>query len=97
MRAARTGVVCVDRLGTPSFASRPRFDVLSQPEPDSAPAQIHYRLREVLVAPEVGAHTVVMGQPENLRDLCGSDEVFGPHPRVHTGSLRKLTNQGAER
>jgi hypothetical protein len=85
-----------ERRGSgPTSTSNPSLDVLSEPEANSALAEVYNRPWKVCIPPEVRRDAVVVRETQHRRDLGGPNEVFRIDPRRHHRSLGKLTVSGA--
>jgi hypothetical protein len=65
---------------------------MAHPEPGPPFSEVDYRPRHVSVATLIRAHTISVGEAEDLCYLLSIDEIAGVHVRRHTTSLRELTS-----
>jgi hypothetical protein len=76
---------------SPATSCLPQLDVLSQPQEWPLRSKIHDRPRHVGVPPLVQAHAVGLGQPEDLSDPSGIDEILRVDEGAHGNGLHLLT------
>jgi sugar phosphate isomerase/epimerase len=73
------------------MSSGPHLDFLPKPEARTARAHIDHWARHVVVAPEIGADAVGMGQTQEIGDKVSVYEILGPYRGHHPLSLNRLT------